>query len=112
MKTNKCIINEDFTRNPTVGELMVWWIPQVPMKAFEVPVDSLELGVKIMDTLAMYDIFQYENKIKPDYCNAGGINRWTNDCDGEGNPGWESWYDEETGEDDPVRYLEDKRANV
>jgi hypothetical protein len=91
-----------------VGDLQVWWIPQVPGKSFEVPVDSLEMGVKIMNTLAFYDIFQYENKIKPDYCNAGGINVWSDDCDGERNEGWNSWYDEETGEDDPERYLEEK----
>jgi len=88
-----------------VGDLRVWWIPQVPGKSFNVPVDSLEMGVMITDILAQYDIFQYENKIKPDYCNAGGIHHWVADT-GEGNPGWEDWYDPETGEDDPRSYLE------
>ena len=87
-------------------KLRVWWIPQVPMKAFTVEISSLEEGVKIMDVLAKYDDFQYKNNIKPDYCNVGGINQWSEDCDGEGNPGWESWHDEETGEDDPVKFLE------
>jgi len=86
-------------------KLQVWWIPQIPMKAFNVDVSSVEEGVKIMAVLANYDIFQYENNIKPDYCNAGGLNQWSEDCDGEGNAGWESWYDEETGEDDPAEYL-------
>jgi hypothetical protein len=88
--------------------LMVWWVPQVPMKPFEVSVKTVEEGVNIMNILANYDDFQFRNRIKPDYCNAGGINQWTED-DGEGNPGWESWYDEETGEDDPEVYLEMKK---
>ena len=43
--------------------------------------------------------------IKPDYCNSGGLRRWCED-DGEGTPGWEVWYDEETGEDDPCDFVE------
>jgi hypothetical protein len=81
------------------GDLRVWWIPQVPMKAFHVNVSSVEMGAKIIDVLAKYDLFQYENKVKPDYCNAGGLQRWCLDSDGDGNPGWEDWYDEETGDE-------------
>jgi hypothetical protein len=88
--------------------LQVWWIPQIPMKPFIVSVDSIEQGVKIMDVLAEYDKFQFENKVKPDYANGGGINMWDDDSDGEGNPGWVSWHDEETGEDDPEEYLKQK----
>jgi hypothetical protein len=80
------------------------------MKAFAVYVATLEEGVKMMRVLADYDRFQYENNIKPDYCNAGGIQQWCDDCDGEGNPGWEDWYDEDTGEDDPERFLANKSA--
>ena len=87
-----------------IGDLQVWWIPQVPMSPFNVDVSNVAEGVKIMDVLAEYDEFQFKNKIKPDYCNAGGINRWVED-DGTEKPGWESWYDEETGEDDPHQFL-------
>jgi len=89
-----------------VGDLQVFWVPQVPMKAFEVGVSSIEEAVKIMETLADYDAFQYENRIKPDYCNTGWLSRWVSDSNGEGNPGWEDWYDEESGIDDPRKYLE------
>lgn len=89
------------------GDLQVWWVPQVPMKEFEVDVCSVEEGVKIMNTLADYDLFQFENKVKPDYCNAGGLRRWCDDSDGEGNPGWEGWFDEESGEDDPHVFLQE-----
>ena len=76
------------------------------MKSFNCEVSSLAEGVKILDLLAAYNIFQFENKIKPDYCNAGGIQQWSADCDGEGTSGWEDWQDEDTGECDPVSYLE------
>jgi len=92
--------------NRKIGDLQVWWVPQVPMDAFEVDVNSVEEGVKVMDILARYDQFQLDNNVKPDYCNAGGIRRWCANSDGEGTPGWEDWHDEETGEDDPERYLE------
>lgn len=80
----------------------------MPCEAFEVNVSSLEEGVKIMDMLADYDLFQFRHNIKPDYSNTGGIQVWGEDSDGNGTPGWEDWYDDETGEDDPRRYLEEK----
>lgn len=94
------------------GDLRVWWVPQVPMKSFYVQVDTVEIGVKVMDVLAEYDLFQFKNKVKPDYSNAGGLCHWCADSDGEGTPGWEDWYDEETGEDDPKAWLaeQDKTA--
>lgn len=54
-------------------KLKVWWIPQVPGKRFEVEVATLQQADLLLKTLAAYDIFQYENNIKPDYCNAGGL---------------------------------------
>jgi hypothetical protein len=80
-------------------KMKVWWIPQVPMKAFEVEISSLEEGVKLMDVLADYDAFQFESNVKPDYCNAGGIQ--VLEDDGE----WCDWFDDETGEDDPRECL-------
>jgi hypothetical protein len=59
--------------NPKNGDLQVYWIPQVPMKAFKVPVNNLREAKFLLNTLADYDIFQYENHIKPDYCNTGGL---------------------------------------
>lgn len=90
-----------------VGGLQVWWIPQVPGIPFEVSVASVEEGAKIMTALADYDAFQFEHHIKPDYSNAGGLRRWCED-NGDGEPGWEDWYDDETGIDDPVQYVEEK----
>ena len=91
-----------------IGDLRVWWVPQVPGDAFHVAVASVDEAAKILTVLADYDAFQFDNKIKPDYCNAGGLDVWQADCDGDGTPGWRSWEDEETGIDDPVDYLEEK----
>jgi hypothetical protein len=83
-------------------KLRVWWIPQIPGKAFHYDVDTVHQGVLLMDTLAKYDLFQFQNNIKPDYCNAGGIQQW---C--EEDQDWEDWYDEHTGEDNPERFTKE-----
>lgn len=55
------------------GDLKVWWIPQLPMNAFYKPVANIEQAKLLLETLAEYDIFQYENNVKGDYCNTGGL---------------------------------------
>ena len=77
------------------GDLRVWWIPQLSMEAFLVPVDSPNEGALLLRVLANYDRFQYENRIKPDYSNAGGLQvfedgdwcEWE-DADGRDIDGW------------------------
>lgn len=78
-------------------QLRVWWIPQVPMKAFYVPVKNIIEARLILDTLANYDIFQFENNIKPDYCNAGGLEVFDKDY-----YEWVTWYDEEGNSIDEI----------
>ncbi len=90
------------------GDLQVWWIPQVGARGippFQVDVPTVEAGVLLLATLARYDKFQLDHRIKPDYCNTGGLRRWCDDSDGDGYPGWENWYDEETGNDDPSQFV-------
>lgn len=53
--------------------MRVWHIPQVPMEPFYVDVSSVDDAIRIMIILANYDIFQFENNIKPDYCNMSGL---------------------------------------
>lgn len=76
-----------------LGDLRIWWVPQVPMKSFDLPVTNPREARLLLDTLAKYDIFQFENKVKPDFCNAGGLQVWSKNSDGEGNPGWTDWWD-------------------
>ena len=90
------------------NKMRVWWIPQVPMKPFIVGVDTVEEGVKVLNILADYDQFQYDNNIKPDYSNVGGVEVFDINDDTDGVDGsWVDWYDPETGEDDPYIYLEE-----
>jgi hypothetical protein len=73
-------------------KLRVYHIPQVPGKPFYVPVKNEEEALLVMDTLAIYDQFQYQNNIKPSYSNACGVemfdneeDEWIEYCDDEGN---------------------------
>ena len=75
----------------------MWHIPQVPMKGFEVDVASIEQGKWLRGVLADYDRFQYENRVKPDYCNASGM-RYL-DTDGE-------WSDLDVDDEDEVTYVQ------
>lgn len=70
------------------GDLRVWWIPQVPGKAFRVPVATPAKAKKLLSVFADYDLFQFKNKIKPDYCNAGGLEIFEHDD-------WNEWHDED-----------------
>ncbi|MFW6242768.1 MAG: hypothetical protein ACOC2W_01280 [bacterium] len=82
---------------PENGELKVWWIPQIPMKKFEVPVNSIKESALIIDTLARYDLFQYYNNVKTDYANAGGLLVYDKECIENNDPetGWVEWSDDE-----------------
>jgi len=97
-----------------MSKLRVWWIPQVPMDPFYVDVESVEEGVKIMDALAEYDNFQYETSVKPDYCNAGGLEMFDPEDNQDSPDGsWCSWYDDdEFYIDDPKEYLELKKERA
>lgn len=78
------------------GDLRVWWIPQVPCKQFNVPVASIAEAKLVLRTLANYDLFQLENNIKPDYCNAGGLCVYDPElCDEDDGDGWSDWYDDD-----------------
>lgn len=80
-----------------VGDLQVWWIPQVPMAPFYANVASVAEGARVLDILAAYDFFQLAKNIKHDFSNEGGLEIYSANADGEGKAGWEEWFDEETG---------------
>lgn len=73
-----------------MSKLRVWHIPQVPMKAFHVDVETPEEAIKVLDILSDYDLFQFENRVKPDYCNVQGLEVW-DEQEGE----WCEWYSED-----------------
>lgn len=85
---------------PNIGDLRVWHIPQVPMDAFYVPVGSPEEAAKVLNVLANYDIFQYQKRVKPDYCNAAGLEVYEEGGSEDGTaPGWVEWHCPDSGND-------------
>lgn len=89
---------ENSLEKPKNGDLKVWWIPEIPMKAFEFPVNTLQEAFTLLKALAEYDEFQFENNIRPDYSNAGGLIVFD-----EFNDEWCEWYSEDG--DDIEYYL-------
>ena len=88
-------------------KMRVWWIPQIGTKTFYIPVRTPEEAKMIMDILSAYDCFQYNQRVKPDYCNAGGLQMWS-----EEENDWIDWY-YETGNnyyDDVEEYCEEKSS--
>jgi hypothetical protein len=90
-------------KKPKEGDLQVWWITQVPMKAFTVPVSTPEEAKKLLNVLADYDMFQFKNNVKPDYSNAGGLQRY--ESDGDGGFDWYDWTDENGDDIDNTEML-------
>lgn len=89
-----------------MNKMRVWWIPQVGADAtFYVPVETVEEAKKVMDMLAAYDCFQYNHRIKPDFCNTGGLQVWD-----EAENDWVDWTyeDDESYYDDVDEYCEEK----
>jgi len=82
-------------------KLRVCHYPQIPCKPFIVEVKDLKEARLIRNTLANYDLFLYESKIRGDYANSIIVEQWDED-DQE----WRSWYDEETGIEDINEYFE------
>lgn len=68
----------------------VWYVPQVPMPAFEYETNDLSEAKVVLDVLGRFSLFEYENNVKPDYSDAGGIAEW--------DEAEQEWYDVE--EDD------------
>jgi hypothetical protein len=88
----RALIGQDTYPEPQEGDLRIWWIPQIPMHPFFVPVENAQEGKLILRVLAAYDLFQLRHNVKPDYCNAGGLEVYE---DGE----WCDWYCTECDED-------------
>ena len=81
--------HSEYPKNPEQGAYCVYWIPQIPMPPFRRSVSSLDEAVKLLETLAFYDTFQFEMNVKGDYSNAGGLEIFGN-CifDSPNDPGY------------------------
>lgn len=72
--------------------IRVWWIPQLGMNSepFRASVETIAEGKRLYHTLAQYDLYQYKNKVKPDYSNIGGLEIFD-----EETKEWEEWQNED-----------------
>lgn len=77
-----------------MNQLRVWHIPQVPGKAFYVPVNNIAHAVIVLMALSEYDVFEHENNIKPDYSNASGLEEYVK-YPGESTYEWCEWMDDD-----------------
>lgn len=84
-------------------KLRVCHYPQIPCEPFIVEVGDLKEAKLLFDTLANYDLFQYDNNIKPDYSNMTILEEYD-----EFEKEWCSWCDEETRIDDLDIYFENE----
>ena len=74
-----------------IMKLRVWHCCQAgKVDNFYVDVENIEQARNVIDILSKYDLFQYENKIKPDYCNMSGLEYWD-----EKEEDWAEWEDED-----------------
>lgn len=83
---------------PNPYDLRVYYIPQIPMNAFEVDVPDLATALLVLDALRTFSYFEYANRVKPDYADAGGIQRYEEDID----DGYD-WFDVDDDELEPYR---------
>jgi len=66
------------------GDLKIWWVPRLPMRAFELEVSSLSEAKKVLNALDECELFQFNNT-KKYYCNIGGLFVFDN------KNGWVDW---------------------
>ncbi len=77
------------------NKLRVLHYPQIPCEPFFVNVKDEEQAYLIQETLADQHLFLYDNNFIPDYSNVILVQMYEEDSDGEGNPGWCDYYNEE-----------------
>lgn len=84
---------------PEPKQLRVAHYPQVPCAPFTIPVTSIEDAQRVINLLADYDQFQYQERIKGDYSNTSFVQQFE---DGQ----WVDWADDETGISNVDEYFE------
>jgi hypothetical protein len=70
--------------------LRVWWKSTFPGTAFYFSVASLLEAKILLTALPEYDWFLYDNHLRGNYSNCGGLQMWN-----ESTQEWEEWWDEE-----------------
>lgn len=81
------------------NKLRVLHFPQIPCKPFVVEVKDEEQAHLVSEALANQHLFLFENNIIPDYSNIVSVVMFEEDADGEGNPDWVDYFNDEEGMD-------------
>lgn len=55
------------------SKFKLWYSHQVPGPSYEQEVPDAKTGQAILDAIYQVALYQFNNKMIPDYCNAGGI---------------------------------------
>lgn len=77
------------------NKLRVLHFPQIPCKPFTVEVKDEEQAFLISEALANQHLFLFDNNMIPGYSNVICVQMWDEDSDGEGNPDWVDYYNNE-----------------
>lgn len=90
----------------------VWHCPQVPCPMFTVEAPDYAEAKRLQNALADYDLFQLNNNIKPDYCNASGVQIYQHDLTDEDlvEMGLEDRWVDIDGVDDLNEYFDHLRS--
>lgn len=72
--------------------LRVVHYPQENSKPFIVEVDKLIEAKLVLDTLANYDFFLFNNKLNPEYPNSASVEVYDDE-----EKKWNTWVDQNTG---------------
>lgn len=54
----------------------IFYIPQVPMPAFEREYEDFETAKEVLNAIINFSIFEYYNNVKPVYSDVAGISYW------------------------------------
>lgn len=75
-----------------------WYIPQVPMESFKFECDTAEEAIMIYTAIVKFSIFEFKNRVKPDYSDAWWVQYYNEDIqdweDLENLEWYEDWGDE------------------
>lgn len=63
-----------------MSEFRMWYIPQIPMPPFTREFDTAREAQAALDLIFAFSFFEFENRVKPDYTDAGGIEIWDEDA--------------------------------
>lgn len=77
------------------NKLRVCHFAQIPCEPFIVEVKDEEQALLIRETLANQHLFLFKMKIIPDYSNVITVEMFDANSDGEGNPDWVDYYNED-----------------